>query len=76
MTNSVAAELYPFRFLCSRACYSSNQQLMVGSRYHELIESADSIVSMKEISTEVLGLLRNFPRACSIVLEQVRNMEH
>lgn len=46
-------------------------QLMVGSRYHELIESADSIVSMKEISTEVLGLLQSFPHACSNVLEQV-----
>ncbi|CAM9298517.1 unnamed protein product [Pylaiella littoralis] len=46
-------------------------QLMVGSRYHELIESADSIVSMKETSTEVLGLLRNFPHACCTVLQQV-----
>ena len=47
-------------------------QLMVGSRYHELIESADSIVSMKETSMEVLGLLRNFPHACSNVIQQVR----
>ncbi|CAM9091155.1 unnamed protein product [Hapterophycus canaliculatus] len=46
-------------------------QLMVGSRYHELIESADSIVSMKETGSEVLGLLRNFPQECSSVLEQV-----
>lgn len=50
----------------------SFSQLMVGSRYHELIESADSIVSMKETSTEVLGLLRNFPYACSNVLQQVK----
>lgn len=48
---------------------------MVGSRYHELIESADSIVSMKEIGSEVLGLLRDFPQVCSTVLEQVRTME-
>lgn len=47
---------------------------MVGSRYHELIESADSIVSMKETGTEVLCLLRDFPGACSNVLEQVRNV--
>ncbi|CAM9305254.1 unnamed protein product [Ectocarpus sp. 13 AM-2016] len=46
-------------------------QLMVGSRYHELIESADSIVSMKETGEEVLGLLRKFPQACSNVLHQV-----
>eukprot|EP00903_Cladosiphon_okamuranus_P007661 g7429.t1 len=46
-------------------------QLMVGSRYHELIESADSIVSMKETSIEVLGLLRSFPQACSNVLQKV-----
>ena len=49
-------------------------QLMVGSRYHELIESADSIVSMKEISSEVLALLQDFPHACSKVLQQVRRM--
>ena len=47
-------------------------QLMVGSRYHELIESADSIVSMKETGTEVLCILRDFPTACANVLEQVR----
>lgn len=44
---------------------------MVGSRYHELIESADSIVSMKEISSEVLVLLRDVPHAYSKVLQQV-----
>lgn len=47
---------------------------MVGSRYHELIESADSIVSMKETGTEVLCLLRDFPGACSNVLEEVRKI--
>lgn len=46
---------------------------MVGSRYHELIDSADSIVSMKEISSEVLVLLRDVPRAYSKVLQQVRS---
>lgn len=49
---------------------------MVGSRYHELIDSADSIVSMKEISTEVLDLLQGFPQACSSVLNQVTANEN
>lgn len=49
---------------------------MVGSRYHELIESADSIVSMKEISAEVLGLLKDFPGACSNILMEVRIEEY
>lgn len=49
---------------------------MVGSRYHELIESADSIVSMKETGAEVLGLLRKFPEACSNVLQQVWRTQH
>ncbi|CAM9434083.1 unnamed protein product [Choristocarpus tenellus] len=46
-------------------------QLMVGSRYHELIESADSILSMKETAEEVKGLLHEFPKALECVLGQV-----
>eukprot|EP00752_Nemacystus_decipiens_P016531 g14775.t1 len=52
----------------------SELQLMVGSRYHELIESADSIVSMKETSVEVLGLLQHFPHDCSNVIQQVPSL--
>lgn len=78
------AELCSTTFRVFRICFAAyllqsftffvncSPQLMVGSRYHELIESADSIVSMKETSMEVLGLLRNFPHACSNVIQQVR----
>ncbi|CAM9161784.1 unnamed protein product [Discosporangium mesarthrocarpum] len=46
-------------------------QLMVGSRYHELIESADSIVSMKDTAEEVMGLLQSFPEEHSYMKKQV-----
>lgn len=75
--SSEAPPFLPFRcyFAADLPCcfgFLLTPQLMVGSRYHELIESADSIVSMKETSMEVLDLLRSFPHACSNVLQQVR----
>jgi Vps51/Vps67 len=41
---------------------------MVSSRYHELIESADSIVAMQQLAGEVMSLLESLPAGCETVL--------
>jgi hypothetical protein len=41
---------------------------MVSSRYHELIESADSIVAMQQLAGEVMSLLESLPAGCDTVL--------
>ncbi|CAM9285415.1 unnamed protein product, partial [Chrysoparadoxa australica] len=50
-------------------------QHMVGSRYHELIESADDIASMRECAEGVLSLLCGFQSGCrGVIKEGVRVM--
>lgn len=67
MTVEEARELLA-RHTADVASKQAELRSMVSSRYHELIESADGIVSMKQLAKEVMELLEALPAGCDIVL--------
>ncbi|CAM9292309.1 unnamed protein product, partial [Phaeothamnion confervicola] len=65
-----------FRRRADVAEKKNDLQIMVGSRYHELIESADAIVSMRKTAADVAALLTAFPSQLNSVLDEVEGALH
>ena len=55
--------------LSASSAKETELQLMVGSRYHELIESADAIVTMHSTATELRLLLQRLPQTAQVLLQ-------
>ena len=55
--------------LAASSAKEAELQLMVGSRYHELIESADAIVSMHSTANELRLLLQRLPQTARSLID-------
>ena len=56
--------------LSALSAKENEMQLAVGCQYHELIESADAIVSMHSTATELRFLLQELPQAAASIVDQ------